>query len=94
MAERRLADMPFPETMPAYDDFLVDSEGNLWVDEYRRPGAEQPRWKVFDPNGELLGVVETPRRFNVYEIGADFVLGRWADELDIEHVQLYELIKP
>ncbi len=86
--------MPFPETMPAYADLLVDAEDNLWVEEYRRPGVEAARWQVFDPDGELLGAIETPRRFNVFEIGGDFVLGRWVDELDVEHVQLYKLIKP
>jgi hypothetical protein len=35
--------------------------------------------------------VETPPKFQVYQIGSDFVLGSWTDELDIEHVQLYKL---
>jgi hypothetical protein len=89
--ERMHADMPFPETMPAYQRLVVDAQGNLWVEEYRRPGDEQPRWTVFDPEGVMLGVVETPPKFQVYQIGSDFVLGRWTDELDIEHVQLYKL---
>ena len=35
-----------------------------------------------------------PHRFQVYHIGEDFVLGKSTDDLDVEHVQLYELIKP
>ncbi|UCC73471.1 MAG: hypothetical protein JSV86_02605 [Gemmatimonadota bacterium] len=85
--------MPFPETMPAYHDLLADAEGNLWVEEYRRPGDDQPRWTVFDPNGVMLGIVATPPDFQVYQIGYDFVLGRWTDDLDVEHVRLYELIR-
>jgi hypothetical protein len=27
-------------------------------------------------------------------IHADFVLGTWNDEMDVEYVKLYELIKP
>lgn len=91
--ESVFAEMPFPETMPAYQDVLVDADGNLWVQEYRKPGASRPSWTVFDSDGVMLGVVETPTRFTVYQIGNDFVLGRWTDELDIEHVQLYELRK-
>jgi hypothetical protein len=94
MVENLLADVPFPETMPAYADLRVDSEGCLWVEEYRRPGDDQPRWTVFDPTGRMLGMVETPRRFTIYQIGRDFVLGSWRDEIDVEHVRLYELIKP
>jgi hypothetical protein len=41
----------------------------------------------------MLGVIETPERFTIHQIGDDFVLGSWADELDIEHVRLYQLIK-
>ena len=26
--------------------------------------------------------------------GVSLEIGKWADELDIEHVQMYELIKP
>jgi len=85
--------LPFPQTMPAYSDVLVDADGNLWVEDYRPPGDDQPRWKVFDPDGTLLGTVETPPRFRVYQIGSDFVLGRWTDELDVDHVRMYRLIK-
>jgi hypothetical protein len=94
IVENLLADVPFPATMPAYGNLRVDSEGHLWVEEFRRPGDDQPRWTVFDPTGRMLGRVETPRRFTVYQIGRDYVLGRWRDEIDVEHVRLYELIKP
>jgi hypothetical protein len=29
----------------------------------------------------------------VQQIGGDFVLGVWRDELDVEYVRLYQLIK-
>jgi hypothetical protein len=35
-----------------------------------------------------------PERFLVFAIGSDWVIGRWRDELDVEHVRLYELHKP
>jgi hypothetical protein len=91
--ERLLAGDPFPQSFPAYGSVLVDAEGNLWVAVYRRPGDDQPRWTVFDPSGQMLGTVSVPERFTVHQIGSDFVLGRWQDELDVEHVQLYELLK-
>ena len=84
------ADIPFPETFPAYRSFLVDDERNLWVAEYRR----WPRWAVFDPEGRFLGNVPTPRNGQVTHIGSDFVLGVWRDEMDVEQVRVYRLIKP
>jgi hypothetical protein len=91
LAEILLSDMPFPATMRAYGRFIVDAEGNLWVAEYRPSDDDQPAWNVFDPHGVLLGVVQTPRRFYITQIGSDFVLGRALDEIDVEHVQMYEL---
>lgn len=91
--EQSLAHMPFPEQFPAYGSLAVDADGNLWVAEYQRPGDERPRWTVFDSSGRMLGVVEMPERFTIYQIGRDFVLGRWTDEMDVEHVRLYGLIK-
>ncbi len=85
--------MPFPATMPAYGEFRVDADGNLWVGESRKPGDNQPRWKVFDPDGAYLGVVETPPRFQIFEVGSDYLLGRWHDDLDVAHVQMFELQK-
>jgi hypothetical protein len=91
--ERMYARMPWPDVMPAYSEFITDAEGNLWVAEYRRPGDEQPRWTVFDPDGTTLGVVETPPLFQILQIGSNFMLGRWRDELGVEHVRMYELLK-
>jgi hypothetical protein len=93
LAVRLLEGVEFPEEFPAYGEIIVDDVRNIWVAVYRKPDDEQPRWTVFDSNGQLLGVVWMPERFNVHQIGSNFVLGRWQDELDIEHVRLFELIK-
>jgi len=85
--------IPFPESYPAYRDFVVDADGNLWVGVYRRPDDDQPRWTVFDTDGRMLGEVQTPDGFTIFQIGRDFVLGRWADELEVHHVVMYELLR-
>lgn len=94
MQERIFAEMPFPATMPAYSRVLADAAGNLWVAEYRRPGDDQPRWTVFDLDGRMLGTVDMPQGFSPTEIGSDYVLGTIRDELDVERVRLYELVRP
>jgi hypothetical protein len=83
----------FPDVFPAYSSFLTDAEGNLWIAVYRRPGDDQPRWTVFGPDGRALGEVQTRERFRIFQIGADFVLGRWTDDLDVQHVLMFELLK-
>ena len=80
---------------PVTSAIRIDAIGNLWVLEYRVPGSDRlPRWSVFDSGGILLGDVEYPVGFVPLDIGSDYVLGVWRNADDVEHVQLYDLIKP
>lgn len=85
---------PRRETLPAFADARVDAAGSLWVQDFRRPADEQPRWSVFDADGRWLGTVETPAGLEVHQIGPDWILGVQADELEVEHVRVYPLVKP
>jgi hypothetical protein len=91
--EQRLASVQYPEKVPAYGTILFDVLGNLWVERFRGRGEEENRWDVFDGEGHLLGTVELPVGLQVDRIGEDFVLGRWTDDLDVEHVRLYQLTR-
>jgi len=92
--ERQLAALPYPDTMPAYDAMLVDSDENLWVAEYSPFGDGTPAWTVFDSDHRMLGTVETPPGLAIYQIGADFVVGSYRDEEDAYHIRVYGLEKP
>jgi hypothetical protein len=91
--ERNLAAATFPKEMPVFRDLRVDAGGNLWVEEYRAPWEEEvtPRWEIFDPDGVWLGTVETPAGFQIYEIGENYLLGLWKDELGVQYVRRYRL---
>ncbi len=89
--ERFLSEVPFPETLPAYRGLLVDSEGFLWVEEYRLPDASHTTWHVFNPTGEWLGSLHPPNGLRVLQVGRDYVLGWYRDELDVQHVVVYAL---
>lgn len=91
---QQLRGLPYPESMPAHGDIVVDADGGLWVEEYLPLGEADPKWTVFDSSHRLLGSVDMPPDFSVHQIGSDFVLGVWQDEFDVEQVRLYELIKP
>ncbi len=92
-ARDRFDGMPLPETLPAFATVMADALDHLWVREYPVPGRETPApvWTVFDPEGRALGFVETPPRLLVYEIGTDYVLGRWFGEPGVAQVQLWPL---
>ncbi len=89
------ANVPLVETFPAYSAIMGDALGNLWVREFDLPGEERdsPLWTVFDREGKALGFVETPAGLTIYEIGADFILGKRTGELDVESVELWGLAR-
>lgn len=91
--ERSLREMPHPETMPAHGPMQVDVLDHLWVQEYR-PSFEEgstDRWRIYDPEGRQVATAELPSGAVIYEIGEDYVLGRWQDEFDLEYVRLLRL---
>ena len=92
--EQFYRDMPLPETFPAYSGIVVSVEDYLWVREYDLPGNEANNWSVFDAEGTLRGTLGLPPRFQPLDIGPDYIIGVWRDADDVEHVRMYELIKP
>jgi hypothetical protein len=91
--EKEFADVPFPETFPAFTAVRADSDGNIWVNDFAMTGEAVWSWSVFDPDGHWLGSVDAPRGFTIHQIGADYVLGRSLDDMDVERVVMYRLLK-
>jgi len=92
-ARKSFESTPLAETFPAFSRVLSDAAGNLWVREYDFPREERPArlWTVFDPDGRVLGFVETPKGLRIGRIGEDYILGHYRDELEVEYVQLWPL---
>ncbi len=86
-------DLPVPDRRPAYADVKVDPTGAVWLRPFLAPSeADGPEtWQVLGPEGAWLGGVEIPADFSVMQIGMDFVLGVYRDELDVEHPQVLRL---
>ena len=86
--------VPISSHLPAYEQVLLDRAGNLWTVRVRWFWSEAPVWQVLDPQGRWLGQVAMPPGGRISEIGEDYVLGVWRDEMDIETVRMYGLVKP
>ena len=84
---RHLRSVPVADHLPAFDRVMSDASGHLWVEEYRLTwGKPSPLlWTVFDPEGKVLGFVETPAGLRILEIGEDYILGTTRDERHVEH---------
>lgn len=91
---RALRETEFPASLPPYSEILMDSDGYLWVRDYRIPGTVGPEvWSVFGRDGRVAASVETPDGLRVEQIGRDFVLGIWTNELDVPTIRIYELVR-
>ena len=102
---RAARETPMASTLPVLQSLYLDAVGNLWVEPYTAYFSESPPFQVYAPDGSWLGSVVVPpglgrdRRLGLafgrtWEIGDDYILGVWRDELDVEHVRLYGLEKP
>ena len=97
---RMWSEYPRARTLPVLRSVHVDATGHLWLAPYYIAGADPPPFEVFAPDGTWLGSVALPpgleRGFIQYqapymEIGTDYVLGVWRDELDVQYVRMYRL---
>lgn len=95
---------PYPSHLPTFFQLLVDPEGNLWAGQrrYGSGGAgtgdgAQPsavnEFFVFGADGQHLGVVELAADLQVFQIGADFILGTVTDDLGVGYVHVYGIEK-
>jgi hypothetical protein len=91
---RMFREAPIPEFHPAYGYVYADVFGYLWVEEYRLPGDENRITTIFDPEGRMVGSVTLPNGFQLFEIGKEYLLGRWVDDLGVEYLRLYSLTRP
>jgi hypothetical protein len=92
-AEGRRTDEPHGEFVPPYGEIGTDRSGNLWISDYDDPTGPAGRWTIHDPEGRVLARIVMPERFQPYDAGDGWVLGREMDELDVEYIRLYEIVK-
>lgn len=67
-----------------------DNPGFLWVSDSITPNA----WMVLAESATPVGRVELPAELELFEAGADFLVGLERDSLDRELVQVYRLNRP
>ena len=95
-AVERILATEYASQHPVHGTLLTDRAGNLWVERYRShlladPGPQE--WDIFDTEGRLAGYLVTPSDFQITDIGADHVLGFHTDELGVQTVRMYRLLR-
>ena len=84
-----------PAVRPPFSAIMLDAAGNLWVEQgpSSNGDSESTDYLVFDPAGALLGTVVLPQ-VQVLDIGDDYIIGVYEDDLEVEYLQLFEIVKP
>lgn len=74
--------------MPLFDRLLVESDGLIWIREYRAPwaGAELQTWRILHPDGRVEGQLELSSGFDLMHVDGRYITGVYRDELDVEYV--------
>lgn len=89
-----LAQAPVPTERPHFSEIHLDRTGSLWVElgPSKERGSRFADHLVFDEGGALLGAVALPS-VRVVEIGTDYVMGVHLDDLEVQHLQIFRLLK-
>lgn len=88
------AKMPLTKFLPGSRDIIIDREENVWVQHFPRAASKSVLWTVFGANGKVRARVEMPTAFELYEVGRDYVLGRYIDADEaVPEVRLYKLTR-
>jgi hypothetical protein len=83
------------DTLPSFDAMMLDRTGRIWVRDYVPLKDPMRRWFIFGSDGKLVGsMVDKTGMSHVYDVGPDFVLGRYRDADEVEYVHLYNLSGP
>ena len=85
---------PLPDTLPAMAGVVRDASGHLWVEPFGIDGrSPTERWVVVAPVGALAATVTLPAGLDVYDIGDDYLLAAGTDDLGVERVRLWPLMR-
>ncbi|MEX0893086.1 MAG: hypothetical protein WEB88_13040 [Gemmatimonadota bacterium] len=89
-----LADAPYRDHLAAYDRFVPTREGGLWARHQGMVGDSVVNWSVFSREGQWLGEVQTPPRFELEDVRGRRVLGVTRDEYDVPFLHVHEVSLP
>lgn len=93
--EETEAKRPVADRFPAFGLLRHARDGRIWIREYPRPSdSTAHHWIAFGADGRFDCRLDTPRFAEYLEFGADYLLVREPDSLDVERVRLYALGRP
>jgi hypothetical protein len=91
-ADRIEDGMPVPDSLPAISRMLWDRGDRLWVGRREADPQKTEFFDVFDTDGRWITTVHLPSDLgSIREIGEDYVLLVWWDDLQVPYLRLHRL---
>jgi hypothetical protein len=89
-----IANMQWPETLPAYTKMIVDPNGIAWVRAFQLDPSASETWSLLDPERGYIGDLSLRAGQSLLEAGRDYLLVLNRDSLDVESVRRLRLNRP
>ena len=96
--EGRIRDAMYrPSHVPPIGSVMVGNDGTIWLRRFdpivSESGESMTEWWVLDPDGTPLARAVTPSGLRVRAISEDMVWGVEQDEMEVEYIVRYGLVK-
>jgi hypothetical protein len=82
------------EPLPVFATIQADDVGRIWLSHFSASGIRGggvPGYSVVGPDGVWLGEVISPPSFRMLDVASGRVLGVVTDELDVQHIVVFDL---
>lgn len=87
--------IPSADMVPAFTSLRVGRDGWIWIREHGRNVDEAPEmWLGFTPEGTIDCRLEMIESRQVFELNAGYALVLREDELGVERVERYGIVRP
>jgi hypothetical protein len=83
-----------PDSIGVLRTLWVTPQGRIWSPRERPPADRPVEWDVYDLQGRQVARITTPARFQPHEIGEEHVTGLFLDDMDVNYVRVYGVVKP
>lgn len=101
-ARATMSRVPRSARQPAFEQLLASPDSQeLWVGGYRGPemvlsGSRSPsrRWLVFGTQGNIRASLHTPPGFLPLAVTRNELLGVFVDDLGVESIRAYDVLRP
>ena len=86
-----------PAYLPAVAELAVARNGNIWLRRFdpveSETGEQMNEWWILDPAGSPMARAHTPAGLRMMLIGDEAVWGVVSDEMDVDYIVRYRLVK-